>query len=308
MFLEEYPKQTKPPVFENEQYAKITRLSHSYNNPNWSYQYHLHKNETEFIYIAGGKGTFSINTNLYHVTKGDILIVEKGAIHSLISDKDAPLDCWTCAAYDYKLCDRIYVGFMLPANVCPHMKAGIHEPLIQSIFHELDLLRTFPSNTRISTSDLLGTALVNIYYEIFRENPMMERRKDSSFAQNILIYINENYDKKITLKLLSEHFHISADYISHEFRKIYGISPINYVIDRRLNDAKWLLINTLYLFLKRLVMKILVIFLNYSKNEFIIHLLNFVKNIRNSQYFVQPKKKHVILSYMLLFYNLFYFT
>ena len=88
------------------------------------------------------------------------------------------------------------------------------------------------------------SSFVNIYYEIFRENPMMERRKDSSFAQNILIYINENYDKKITLKLLSEHFHISADYISHEFRKIYGISPINYVIDRRLNDAKWLLINT----------------------------------------------------------------
>ena len=101
-------------------------------------------------------------------------------------------------------------------------------PLIQSIFHELDLLRTFPSNTRISTSDLLGTALVNIYYEIFRENPTMERRKDSSFAQNILIYINENYNKKITLKLLSEHFHISADYISHEFRKIYGISPLEF--------------------------------------------------------------------------------
>ena len=99
-------------------------------------------------------------------------------------------------------------------------------PLIQSIFHELDLLRTFPSNTRISTSDLLGTALVNIYYEIFRENPTMERRKDSSFAQNILIYINENYNKKITLKLLSEHFHIGADYISHEFRKIYGLSPL----------------------------------------------------------------------------------
>ena len=91
MFLEEYPQQTKPPVFENDQYAKITRLSHTYNNPNWSYQYHLHKNETEVIYIAGSKGTFSINTNFYHVSKGDILIVEKGTIHSLISDKDAPL-------------------------------------------------------------------------------------------------------------------------------------------------------------------------------------------------------------------------
>ena len=117
---------------------------------------------------------------------------------------------------------------LLTAGLVPHMKAGIHMPLIQSIFHELDLLRTFPSNTRISTSDLLRTALVNIYYEIFRENPTMERRKDSSFAQNILIYINENYNKKITLKLLSEHFHISADYISHEFRKIYGISPLEF--------------------------------------------------------------------------------
>ena len=116
----------------------------------------------------------------------------------------------------------------MTAGLVPHMKEGIHMPLIQSIFHELDLLRTFPSNTRISTSDLLGTALVNIYYEIFRENPTMERRKDSSFAQNILIYINENYNKKITLKLLSEHFHISADYISHEFRKIYGISPLEF--------------------------------------------------------------------------------
>ena len=116
----------------------------------------------------------------------------------------------------------------MTAGLVPHMKAGIHMPLIQSIFHELDLLRTLPSNTKISTSDLLGTALVNIYYEIFRENPTMERRKDSSFAQNILIYINENYNKKITLKLLSEHFHISADYISHEFRKIYGISPLEF--------------------------------------------------------------------------------
>ena len=42
------------------------------------------------------------------------------------------------------------------------------------------------------------------------------------------LWDNENYNKKITLKLLSEHFHISADYISHEFRKIYGISPLEF--------------------------------------------------------------------------------
>ena len=37
---------------------------------------------------------------------------------------------------------------------------------------------------------------------------------------------------------------MSADHISHEFKKIYGISPINYAIDRRICEAKWMLINT----------------------------------------------------------------
>ena len=130
---------------------------------------------------------------------------------------------------------------LLTAGLVPHMKAGIHMPLIQSIFHELDLLRTFPSNTKISTSDLLGTALVNIYYEIFRENPTMERRKDSSFAQNILIYINENYNKKITLKLLSEHFHISPNYVSRVLKKHMGFTYMQLVHEKRLTVAAQLL-------------------------------------------------------------------
>lgn len=244
MFLEEYPRQTRPPIFEDQRFPKISRLSHSHSNPNWSYQYHLHKDETELTYIADGRGTFTINTTNYPVKKGNILIVEKGAIHALVSEKENPLDCWTCAIGDYKLADRKEPGFMLPSNICPCMHSGVHESLIHHLFRELDFLRSFPSNTRVSASDTLAISLTGIYYEIFRDHPKLERHKESSFARNILIYINENYNSKITLKTLAEQFHISSDHISHEFTKIYGISPINYVIDRRLNEAKWMLINT----------------------------------------------------------------
>ena len=103
MFLEEYREKVRRPIFEPDHSPKICRLSHSYNNPTWNYQYHLHKNETELVYISKGSGTYVINTNSYQLKKGMILIVEQGAIHSLFSDEHDPLNCWTCAISDYKL-------------------------------------------------------------------------------------------------------------------------------------------------------------------------------------------------------------
>ncbi|HCN9223574.1 helix-turn-helix transcriptional regulator, partial [Escherichia coli] len=53
-----------------------------------------------------------------------------------------------------------------------------------------------------------------------------------------------NYREKITLEQLSKKFRASVSYICHEFTKEYRISPINYVIQRRMTEAKWSLTNT----------------------------------------------------------------
>ncbi|EKL8337014.1 helix-turn-helix transcriptional regulator, partial [Escherichia coli] len=53
-----------------------------------------------------------------------------------------------------------------------------------------------------------------------------------------------NYREKITLEQLSKKFRASVSYICHEFTKEYRISPINYVIQRSMTEAKWLLTNT----------------------------------------------------------------
>lgn len=242
MFLEEYHDPCAKRLFHTP--PTLVRLSHSFDDPSWTFQYHMHKQESELVYIEKGKGTYVINTHTYELRAGDILIVEQGAIHSLSSDHEQPLSCWTCAIADFKLLDHEEAGFLLDGDVCPHMSAGIHEPTIQALFKELDQQRFSPSKSAMSIRHLLGTALCALYVDCFRLHPVKERQKASSFARDILIYINENYDKPITLQSLALQFHISKDYISHEFAKIYGISPINYVIDRRLSEAKWMLINT----------------------------------------------------------------
>ena len=60
----------------------------------------------------------------------------------------------------------------------------------------------------------------------------------------MLVYLNENYREKITLEALSKRFRASVSYIAHEFAREYGVSPINYVIERRITEAKFALTTT----------------------------------------------------------------
>lgn len=244
MFLEDFTNQKRTSIFKDDHLPHLTRLSHSFDSPSWNYQYHIHKNETELVYISQGSGIYNINANTYDLKKGTLLIVEKSAIHSLSTTRKDPLSCWTCAISDYQLNDLNEEGFLLPSNIRPCMDAGKYETLIQSLFLQMEHYKDHPSSYSTSILDTLAQTLTILYYDIFRQNPIQERQKDSSFARDILIYINENYSNHISLKLLANEFHISSDHISHEFSKVYGISPINYVIDRRLNEAKWMLINT----------------------------------------------------------------
>ena len=68
--------------------------------------------------------------------------------------------------------------------------------------------------------------------------------KKDVLIKDILFYLNNNYREKITLEQLSKKFRASVSYICHEFTKEYRISPINYVIQRRMTEAKWSLTNT----------------------------------------------------------------
>jgi two-component system response regulator YesN len=57
-------------------------------------------------------------------------------------------------------------------------------------------------------------------------------------------YINENFDKDITLEDVSGHVHISPYHFSHEFKKFTGMNFIEYLTKTRIKEAKKLLLTT----------------------------------------------------------------
>ena len=57
-------------------------------------------------------------------------------------------------------------------------------------------------------------------------------------------YIDQHFKESLTLDQLAEEAHVNKFYLSHAFKKEYGVSPINYMISRRLEESKYLLAET----------------------------------------------------------------
>lgn len=71
-----------------------------------------------------------------------------------------------------------------------------------------------------------------------------EQRDTQSAEDTVYKYINENFTNRITLKGLSDHVHLDASYLSRIFKRKFKMSPIEYVISRRLDYARSLVVNT----------------------------------------------------------------
>jgi transcriptional regulator, AraC family len=87
---------------------------------------------------------------------------------------------------------------------------------------------------------------------ILRENYFTEesRSKDycsfnstekSNIVQTIIAYMKENYAEEISLSKMSKSTYLSPVYISKIFKEETGFSPINYLINIRLEKAKEML-------------------------------------------------------------------
>ena len=59
-------------------------------------------------------------------------------------------------------------------------------------------------------------------------------------------YIDLHYQENITLDELSRLTYVNKYYLVHAFKKYIGLSPINYLISKRVEEAKVLLETTNY--------------------------------------------------------------
>lgn len=76
-------------------------------------------------------------------------------------------------------------------------------------------------------------------------NKYMNVQKGKSYkaehAENITTYIQSNYMDKLTLDSIAEVLNLSKSYVSHVFKEITGFTVMEYVMEYRLTQVKYLL-------------------------------------------------------------------
>ena len=92
--------------------------------------------------------------------------------------------------------------------------------------------------------DDISLVLERLVCRLAEKNP--QRRGDNAPTDNtafneLLIFIDENFDKKITLDMLSRQFGFSRNYICNLFSKYYGTSLSCYITEKRMEYARQLL-------------------------------------------------------------------
>lgn len=229
-------------IFTDGSQPELLKIVHSYNQPNWMLPSHSHPDQTEILYVAGGKGIYTADNTPYHVQAGNIVIFNSNVVHSVESDYQAPLDVWSCAVRGYQL-PGLPPNHILPAGSGPVLSTGERHASFEAIYREIYHQGKQQAKGYYSACTALAAALVLLCVQLSEEQRRRSKDKES-LAAEVLLYLDEHFFEPITMESLSRHFHVSASHLSHEVNSAFQLSPISYLISRRIRQAQWELVST----------------------------------------------------------------
>ncbi|HWT74514.1 MAG TPA: AraC family transcriptional regulator [Mobilitalea sp.] len=216
---------------------------------------HNHTDFYELTIILSGSAVHIVNNEKYIIRKGDVFVVGRDLIHGFEKPSN------------FKICNIMYKPeIILNTTHDIQESAGFHalfvlEPYLSRDFQFTNHLQLTVST--FETANQLISALVQEYqsqnigrttilYSLFwnlvvllaRAYQIENQPKDSLLNIAVpLAYINKNYCNPITVEDLASQAYMSVRNFSRVFHKAYGISPINYVIQLRIQHAYDLLQN-----------------------------------------------------------------
>ncbi|MBQ6360362.1 MAG: AraC family transcriptional regulator [Lachnospiraceae bacterium] len=222
---------------------KIVRLTYYNEMPDWKQMLHKHDDHCEIIYIESGRGEYIVDQALYSIKAGDIILINSGVAHRQRSDPETPLVSWNLAIQTRKA-DLLSVNQLLPSDVVPVFTAGTDEHIIRGLFHQL-YSEALNKPAYYESSSLLYAELIRITVSrlsVLGKTKLTHRKH--VLPEQVKRYIDEHYAEKLTLDDIADLFFVNKYHIVHVMKDAYGVSPIDYMVSRRIGEAQNLLNST----------------------------------------------------------------
>ena len=231
------------PIDRNK--VKLLYVSTAKYGGDWHSTLHTHAC-TEIFYVVGGSGKFNIEGKLLPVTTDDMVIVNPNVEHTEVSYNKRPLEYIVLGVegLEYSAGEDAEERWFM-TNLQNAREALLHA--LREMLREIEYKAV---GYELICQDLLEVLILRLMRHAglqFLPTKTEHRkpgRKPSKECAAVRHYIDNHFKENINLDMLSELVHVNKYYMVHSFTKEYGISPINYLISRRIEESKYLLSDT----------------------------------------------------------------
>ena len=220
--------------------VKLLNIASAAYGGDWHSVPHTH-NHTELFYIVGGKGQFLIDERLYPVEQSRLVIINPNVSHTEIGVKDAPMEYIVLGVE----------GLELPAGedsngqhvILEHFDEGRELfSCLNNILREMEAKNPGYEDICQAYTEILTIRLMrSIELAVPEEAQTGAGSRQCAAARR---YIDQHFKEELTLDQLAEQVHVNKYYLSHTFKREYGVSPMNYMTTRRIEESKYLLAET----------------------------------------------------------------
>jgi AraC-like DNA-binding protein len=194
----------------------------------------------ELFYIIGGKGQFLIEDQLYPVNANNLVVINPNVTHTEVSLNAQPLEYIVLGidGVELQTSDTSNGKF----SILDQFESVEISGCLRNILREMELKSTGYEDVCQAYMEILIIRLMRNTALAVPAEPQTASRNRQCAA--IRRYIDLHFKEALTLEQLAEEGHMNKYYLSHAFKREYGISPINYMISRRIEESKYLLAET----------------------------------------------------------------
>ncbi len=187
----------------------------------------------ELLYCSAGKGKAIINSTPVEMKPGSLILINSGDIHYTVPDTEA---------LEY-YCLIIYSDFLKAFDINVekiHFTEDVTGPVghafFQKMINELDTRQ--PYYTAIVRGEIIS------FIAYLCRNHVSEKQSagNDDMIKSGMIYIREHFRENINVESVAAHAGFSRFYFSRQFKRITGMTVMEYVQFLRCRHARELLL------------------------------------------------------------------
>lgn len=195
------------------------------------------------IFVQNGSGTLHQNHGTYPLQPGDVFCLFPQVQHEYYTSPDDPLQK-SFIAFDGRQALRLLERIGLTPHR-PHAP-GLFSQEVSGILEEFFELAESPDGRNTDLGRLV------LFHRIFERLSAVAAGGKGGDCRNVTWlqkgreYMEIHYAEGITVETVSEHVGVERTYFTKQFRKTFGTTPILFIQELRMKEARQLLEQTSY--------------------------------------------------------------